>query len=84
MRQQFELPANVKGVVVTDVDPGSPSAEAGLRPGDVIQEINRKPVRTAEEAVRMTEKADEKTSLLRVWRGGGSRYVVVDENKNAG
>ncbi len=78
-RQQFEIPNNVKGVVVTEVDPNSAAAEAGLRPGDVIQEINRKPVRTAEEAVQMTEKATDKTSLLRVWRNGGSRYVVVDE-----
>jgi serine protease Do len=80
-RQQFEIPANVKGVIVTEVDPNSAAAEAGLRPGDVIQEINRKAVRSAEEAVRMTEEATDKTSLLRVWRNGGSRYVVVDENQ---
>ncbi len=80
-RRQFDLPATVKGVVVTEVDPNSAAAEAGLRPGDVIQEINRKPVRSAEEAVRMTEDATDKTSLLRVWRDGGSRYIVVDENK---
>jgi serine protease Do len=82
-RQQFEIPPGVKGVVVTEVDPNSPSAEAGLRPGDVIQEINRKPVKSAEEAVQMTEKATDKTSLLRVWRNGGSRYVVVDESDTA-
>jgi serine protease Do len=79
-RQQFDLPGNVRGVVITEVDPNSAAAEAGLKPGDVIQEINRKPVRTAEEAVKMTEKAADKTTLLRVWREGGSRYVAVDEN----
>ncbi|HTL59092.1 MAG TPA: DegQ family serine endoprotease [Candidatus Limnocylindrales bacterium] len=79
-RQQFDLPNNIKGVVITDVDPNSPAAEAGLRPGDVIQEINRKPVRTAEEAIKMTEKATDKVTLLRVWRDGGSRYVAVDES----
>ncbi len=81
-RQQFNLPANVKGVVVTEVDPNSAAAEAGLRPGDVIQEINRKPVQNAEEAVKLTENATDKTTLLRVWRNGGSRFVVVDESKN--
>jgi Do/DeqQ family serine protease len=80
-RQQFNLPNSVKGVVVTEVDPNSAAAEAGLRPGDIIQEINRKPVKSAEEAVQMTEKTNDKTSLLRVWRDGGSRYVVVDESK---
>ncbi len=79
-RQQFEIPSTVKGVVVTEVEPNSAAAEAGLRPGDVILEINRKPVKTAEEAVQMTEKATDRTSLLRVWRNGGSRYVVVDES----
>ena len=80
-RQQFNIPAGVRGAVITEVEPDSPAAEAGLRPGDVIQEINRKPVRNAEEAVEMTEKPDTKRSLLRVWRDGGSRFVVVDESK---
>jgi serine protease Do len=79
-RQQFDLPNNVKGVVITEVAPDSASAEAGLRPGDVIQEINKKPVRSAEEAVKMTEKTDNKTTLLRVWRNGGSHFIVVDES----
>jgi serine protease Do len=81
-RQQFDLPANVKGVVITDVAPDSAAAEAGLKPGDIIQEINRKPVKTAEEAVKMTEKStNDNRTLLRVWSNGGSHFVVVDENK---
>lgn len=79
-RQQFEVPPAVKGVVITDVDQNSAAAEAGLRPGDIIQEINRKPVKSADEAVKLTEKGSDKTTLLRVWRGGGSHFVVVDES----
>ena len=80
-RQQFGIPADVKGVVVAEVEPGSAAYEAGLRPGSVIQEINRQPVKTAEDAIKLTENVKDKTTLLRVWNKGGSRYVVVDESK---
>lgn len=81
---QFNVPKEVKGAVVTQVDPGSPAAEAGLKPGAVIQEINHKPVKNAEEAVKLTEKSGDKRTLVRVWENGGSHYVVVDESNNAG
>ncbi len=80
-RQQFDVPDKIKGAVVTEVKPESAAAEAGLKPGDIIQEINRKPVASAHDAVQMTEHASDKTTLLRVWREGGSRFVVVDESK---
>ena len=80
-RQEFNIPENVKGALITEVQPDSPAAEAGLKPGDVIQEINRQPVKTAEEAVRLTEHPKDKVTLLRIWSNGGSHYVVVDESK---
>jgi serine protease Do len=80
-RRQFNVPREIQGALVTDVDPGSAAAEAGLKPGDVIIEINRKPVVSAEDAAKLTENAKDKTTLLRVWSGRGSHYVVVDEGK---
>jgi serine protease Do len=80
-RKELKLPENVKGVVITEVQADSPAAEAGLKQGDVIQEINRHPVKTAEEAVRLTEDTKDKVTLLRIWSNGGSHYVVVDESK---
>jgi serine protease Do len=80
-RQQFEVPGKVVGALITEVEPGSAAAEAGLKPGDVITEINRRPVRSAEDAVKLTERTTDKTTLLHIWSGRGSRYVAVDESK---
>ncbi len=82
VRQQFELPRTVKGAVVTDVEEDSAAYQAGLRPGDVIQEIDRKPVANAEDAVELSKHIKNKASiLLRVWSKGASRFLVVDESK---
>jgi len=80
-RQQLSIPDNVKGAVVTEVAPNSASAEAGLKPGDVITEINHHRVSDANDAVRLTEHAKEKTTLLHVWSKEGSHYLVVDESQ---
>ena len=80
-RRQFGVPSGIEGVVVTEVEPDSPAYERGLRPGDVILEINRKEVKSADEAVALTEKPENKTTLLRVWSKNGSRYIVVDESE---
>jgi len=80
-RQQFNIPAQVQGALVVDVDAASPAAAAGLRPGDVILEINRQRVNSADEAVERSREITGDRVLLRVWSGGGSRYLVVDASK---
>ena len=66
---------------MTSVEPGSPAAEAGLVVGDVITEINRQPVRNAEDAVRLTTKPSSRVTLLHLWSKGRSHFLVVDESK---
>ncbi len=84
-RRQFDIPSEVRGALVTNVESDSTAAEAGLRAGDVILEINRQPVRDADDAVQLSEEAKGRRVLLRVWsnRGGlgGSRFLVVEPAK---
>ena len=76
LRHQAGVPAGTTGVVVTDVSPSSQAAAAGLRPGDVIQEVNRKPVTNASEFKQAMSKAGEQPVLL-VNRHGTTLFLAV-------
>ena len=84
-RQQYNIPANVHGAVVTSVDPNSNAADAGLQQGDVIEGIDQHPVHNADDAVKLSDKAHGKRVLLRIWRQSGSEsgstYITVDNTK---
>ncbi|MGO8931959.1 MAG: DegQ family serine endoprotease [Limisphaerales bacterium] len=84
-RSEANVPSNVRGALVTNVDQDSNAAEAGLRAGDIIIEINRQRVHTADEAVAASEKAKGDRILLRIWRGGEGRggmlFLSVDNTK---
>lgn len=77
-RRQYDIPAQIKGALVTNVEPESPAAEAGLRPGDVILQMNRKSVASADEAVELSESIKTNRVLLRVWSRGGAHYITVE------
>jgi len=67
-----------KGAVITDVVTGSPAEQAGLRPGDVIVEIDRRPVGSADEAVAGLHGGSKSGGhLLRVRGPNGTRFVTV-------
>jgi serine protease Do len=73
---ELGLPPNTKGVVVTNVDPSSQAAEAGLRRGDVIQEVNRQPVKNTADFERAMRNSKDKALLL-VDRNGSTMYLAV-------
>jgi serine protease Do len=66
------------GVVVTRVEPGSPAANAGIQTGDVIREVNRKPVKDVDDFVQKVEKAkDQDNMLLFLQRGQSNLFAAV-------
>jgi Do/DeqQ family serine protease len=77
LARRLELPADAKGLVVTDIDPTGPAAEAGIDKGDVILEINREPVETFDQAKSALDKAGDRASLLLIARGGRTIFVTV-------
>jgi len=79
-RAELNIPPNVHGAVITEVTPDSAAYEAGLRTGDVITELNRQPVKNAQDAITDTEKPTSSQTLVKVWTKGGSHYLTVDES----
>jgi Do/DeqQ family serine protease len=69
------------GVVVRDVEPSSRAAEAGLRSGDVIEQVDGKAVQSAD-ALRSALKAGDRPALLLVHRGATSVFVTLERNSN--
>ena len=75
--RQLGLPSNASGVVITQVQPDSPAAEAGIMRGDVVQEVNRQPVKSSadfRDAVSQTSKS----VLLLIHRDDKTIYTVVE------
>jgi serine protease Do len=77
IRRHLHIPSEVKGVVVADVEEGTAASLAGVKTGDVIQEVNRKSVENA--AAFKTELASHSSDvlLLRVSRQGNSQFVAI-------
>ena len=84
LRSQLNIPSNVKGAAIQSVRPGSPADDAGLSQGDVILEVNRKPVQDAESLVGQLHSVPAgKDILLLVWSHGGASYRVVHPQQNS-
>ncbi len=78
VRGQLNLPDQVQGVAVANVKPGSPADEAGIAPGDVILQLDRKPVTSAQAFASSVHALPSNQSvMLLVWSRGGVTYRVL-------
>ncbi|HEX7295819.1 MAG TPA: DegQ family serine endoprotease [Pyrinomonadaceae bacterium] len=77
MASRMGLGPNEQGLVVSRVDPDGAAADAGLRQGDLIQEVNRRPVRNLTEFTAAVQQSGSRPALLLVKRGEGSVYIPL-------
>jgi serine protease Do len=76
--RELQLPPDLKGVVVTDVVEGGPAEQAGVRAGDVILELNQKPVARPGDLSGIVEKMKEgDVALLRIRRGATVAFLAI-------
>ena len=76
LRKSLNIPEDVEGAVVTDIEAGSKAQKAGLKKGDVLMEINRARVSGVEEARSLISGNDQ--LVLYIYRNGAYIYLVVD------
>jgi serine protease Do len=75
--QELQLKPGATGVVVESVDPTGPAAEASIQRGDVIQEVNRQPVKSPDDLRAAIEKNGNKPALLLLNRRGETVFIAV-------
>ena len=77
--RQLNLPRGLQGVVVSQVEVGSAAEEAGVQTGDVIVELNRKPVRNTEDFRRLSKPIGKNDgALLLIVRQGGRLFIAIN------
>jgi Do/DeqQ family serine protease len=77
LAERLNLPKGTKGALIGQVRQGSPGEEAGLQQGDVIVEVDRKPVHGAEDAAAALNGNREGGHMVRIQRGEGALFLVI-------
>ena len=78
LARQLGVSPQTMGVVLGDVQAGSVAEEAGLQRGDIVEEVNRKPVASVDEFLRSVRQAGNQPILFLINRGGGHLFIVVE------
>jgi len=77
-RDQMQIPSEIHGAVVEDVQPGSPADNAGLQRGDVIMEVDRHSQQSAGDVAQaLSNVAKGQDALVLVWSNGGNTFRVL-------
>ncbi len=74
---KYSIPSNIRGVVVTSVDPNSQAAMAGLQPGDVITSLNNKKISSTKEFEKLYEKIKKNGTVIMSVYSQGMEMLVI-------
>jgi serine protease Do len=77
LASRLHVPDGTKGLVVRDVDPDGRAADADIRSGDVIEQVNRQPVTSVDELREALRKTGDRPALLLIARQGNEAFVTV-------
>jgi serine protease Do len=84
LRQQVQAPSDIHGAIIERVQPGSAADNAGLQRGDVIVEVNRKPVENAADVQKALSSVPKgQDALVLVWSNGGNTFRVMHATEDA-
>ena len=85
LAERLDIPADVQGVLVSDVDPDSVAGQKGLRKGDVIEEVKREPVKSVADFNKIASKIKKnETVLLSINRQGMSMFLALTPSSDGG
>jgi serine protease Do len=84
VRDQLQAPSDVQGAVVARVQPGSPADNAGIASGDIIESVNRKPVKSAQDVQQALSKIQNgQDAMVLIWSQGGNTFRVMHSGDNS-
>ena len=79
--RRLQLPSGKSGALISDIDPDGPAAQSGVRPGDVILQVNRKPVSNAADAARELQAVTSgHLAQVLLWRNDAEIFVTVKKD----
>jgi serine protease Do len=77
LAERAKVSKDAHGLIVEDVNPNGRAADAGIQAGDVIQEVNRQPVKSVDDLRAALKKTTDKPTLLLIQRQGSNIFVTV-------
>ncbi len=78
--RRFRIPPVIRGAMIRAIEPGSPSSDAGLQPGDVIRQVDRQPVTSARSCQQALDRAGDRVLLL-IQRGPETGFYVLTRSE---